>query len=416
MARTNWSGNYTYRASRLHRPTTIEQAQEIVAHAERIRVMGSRHTFTSIADSSELLGLDAIPLQVEPAHDHTSVTVSAGVRYGELAAVLGQHRLALANMASLPHISVAGAVATATHGSGDANGNLATAVSGLEMITSDGAILKVVRGDPAFDGMVVALGSLGAVTCLTLDVEPAFDVRQRVYEGLAWDALFTRFDEIMAAGYSVSVFTRWGNRLDQVWVKRRTGGGPEPDTLLGAVAASENRNPIPGFGPENSTPQMGLSGPWSERLPHFRLGFTPSTGNEIQSEYLIPRPNAVAAIRAVRGLGEQIRPLLQISEIRTIAADRLWMSPQYGVDTVGIHFTWHRRQKAVERVLAELEAALLPLGARPHWGKLFLARAGEIAPLYTRLSDFRSLAERLDPRGAFRNSWLEEHVLGSGSQ
>jgi xylitol oxidase len=284
------------------------------------------------------------------------------------------------------------------------------------MITSNGAILQVVRGDPGFDGMVVALGSLGAVTRLTLDVEPAFEVRQRVYEGLTWDALFMHFDEITEAGYSVSVFTLWGHGLGQVWVKSRTAGGSQPDTLFGAVAASQNRNPIPGFPPENSTPQMGLSGPWSERLPHFRLGFTPSTGNEIQSEYLVPRPNAIAAIRAVQALGEQIRPLLQISEIRTIAADRLWMSPQFGADTVGIHFTWHRRQRAVERVLAELEAALLPLGARPHWGKLFLARADEIAPLYRRLSDFRSLIERLDPRGAFRNAWLEERVLGTGSQ
>jgi alditol oxidase len=323
--------------------------------------------------------------------------------------------VALANLGSLPHISVAGAVATATHGSGDANGNLATAVAGLELVPPSGEVLTASRGDADFDGLVVALGALGAVTRVTLDVEPAYQVRQRVFEGLAWDALLGNFDEVTAVGYSVSVFTRWGEAVDQVWVKRRVTGAPEPadgGELFGAVAATVDRHPILGIDPVNCTPQLGVPGPWSDRLPHFRMGFMPSAGEELQSEYLLPRRHATAAIEALRHRAGAIRPVLQVSEVRTVAADRLWLSPQYGQDTVALHFTWTPEQDAVERVLADVEAALAPFAARPHWGKVFLADAAVIAGLYQRLPDFVRLTERLDPRGAFGNAWLDAHVLG----
>lgn len=411
MARTNWAGNYTYAAKTLHRPRSVEEAQEIVARADRIRVLGSGHSFTSIADAQELLSLDRLPEECAIDRETNTVRVSSNIRYGELCEVLGGAGLALGNLASLPHISVAGAVATATHGSGQGNRNLSAAVSALELITSSGEIVTSGRGDPAFDGTVVGLGALGAAVRVTLDLEPAFGVGQRVFEGLEWHALFEHFDEIMAAGYSVSVFTLWGERLHQVWVKSRVSE-PEPESLFGAVTATENRNPIPGMDPHNCTPQLGVPGPWSDRLPHFRMGFTPSAGAEIQSEYLVPRRHALAAIEAVRELGEVIRPLLQIGEIRAIAADSLWMSPQYGQDTVGIHFTWRREQAAVARALVQIEAALRPYEARPHWGKLFLADASEIERRYERLPDFRALRERLDERDAFRNAWLDRHVLG----
>jgi xylitol oxidase len=409
----NWAGNHTYRARKLHRPSTIEQVQEIVADAPAVRVLGSRHSFSDIADSSELLTLEALPKNVVFDHATNTVSLNAALKYGELVDVLNAEGVALHNLASLPHISVAGAVATATHGSGQTNGNLATAVAGLELVTSGGEIIEVSRGGPDFDGLVVGLGALGAVTRITLDVEPAYEVRQRVFEDLSWEALFENFDEIVSCGYSVSVFTRWAKSVDQVWVKSRVSDEPErvEGELFGAIAAAVDRHPILGLDASPCTPQLGVPGSWADRLPHFRMGFTPSSGEELQSEYLFPRRYAVEAIEAVRALAERIRPILQVSEIRTVAADRLWMSMNYGEDTVGIHFTWKPEPAAVEDVLVRLEAALAPFEARPHWGKLFDAEAAAIAPLYERLPDFVRLADRLDPRGAFRNSWLKTRVL-----
>ena len=415
MVASNWAGNYEYRAQRLHRPVTLEQVQEIVAAARHVRVLGSRHSFNAIADSTELISLDGLPPDIAIDHAAGTVGCAAGVRYGELAQALAVEGRALHNLASLPHISVAGAVATATHGSGDANGNLATAVAGLELVTSGGEVLTLERGAEDFDGVVVGLGALGAVTRLTLDVEPAYEVRQRVFEGLEWDALYANFDVIMTSGYSVSVFTRWGEAAGQVWVKSRVSDEVDAERveLFGARAATLDRHPIPGVDPVNCTSQLGVPGPWSDRLPHFRMGFTPSNGDELQSELLVSREHAMAAIATVRQLADIIRPLLQVCEIRTIASDGLWMSPQYWRDSVGIHFTWRPHQAAVQRALALIETALAPFDARPHWGKLFVAEAASVAPLYPRHVDFARLVDRLDPRQAFRNAWLERHVLGA---
>jgi xylitol oxidase len=415
MELTNWGGGYVYRAGIVHEPATLEQVQELVASRPRVRVLGSRHSFTDIADSAELLTLSNLPSELEVDHPARTVSFTPSLTYGELVARLGAERMALANLASLLHISVGGAVATATHGSGDHNGNLATAVSAVELVSSDGELRRLRRGDPDFEGAVVGLGALGAVTRITLDLEPAYVVRQHVFEGLSWDVLFEHFDEITESAYSVSLFTRWGAGIDQAWLKTRAGDRLDRGaaSLFGGSAATVDRHPLPGLDPVNCTPQLGRPGPWSDRLPHFRLGFTPSSGAEIQSEYLVARPCATAAIAAVRACSAAIAPALQASEIRTVAADELWMSPQYRQDTVGIHFTWRPEPTAVRHALVEIEAALAPFAARPHWGKLFLADHRTIASLYERQADFAALVARLDPRGAFRNDWLDKHVLGA---
>ena len=385
-----------------------------------MHVLGSRHSFNGIADAADLISLEALhseealPAGVHVDHGAQTVSFGAGLKYGELVERLNDEGLALHNLASLPHISVAGAVATATHGSGVRNGSLATAVAAVQLLTSDGKLLELSRGDADFDGVVVGLGALGVVTRLTLDVQPAFEVRQRVFEGLSFDSLCEHFEEIASLGYSVSVFTDWSDTVDQVWVKSRAD---EPDLsdgdLFGAAPATVDRHVIRGLDPTPCTPQLGRPGPWSDRLPHFRMGFTPSAGEELQSEYLLPRRHAAEALAAVRSLGDAIRPLLLVAEVRTVAADRQWMSMSYGEDAVALHFTWKPRQEAVEAVLRDLESALAPFGARPHWGKVFTGGAADIAPLYERHADFVGLVERLDPRGAFRNTWLEERVLGT---
>jgi xylitol oxidase len=386
MSETNWAGNRQYRAGRIQRPGSLDELREILAGAERIRVLGSRHSFNAIADGEQLVSLAGLPAEVVVEGD--AVSFNGALTYGELAVELARHGLALHNLASLPHISVAGAIATATHGSGDGNGNLATAVRALELVTSSGEVVTLRRGDADFDGAVVGLGALGAVTRVTLDVEPAYEIRQRVFEGLPWETLAEHFDAITGAGYSVSVFTRWGATVDAVWVKDREDVGE----LFDARPATLDRHPIIGLDPVNATRQLGVPGPWADRLPHFRMGFTPSNGEELQSEYLLPREHAVQAFEAVRGLADRIVGLLQVTEIRTVAADHLWMSPQYERDTVGLHFTWVRDQDAVERVLAELEPALAEFGARPHWGKLFLT-----APRYPRGDDFLGPVRALRP-------------------
>jgi xylitol oxidase len=348
--------------------------------------------------------------------DRGALTVTCGgaTRYGELAIALEREGLALANLASLPHIGVAGAVATATHGSGTRNGNLATAVSAVELVTSDGSILTLGRGDPDFDGAVVSLGALGVLTRVTLQAEAFYEVRQQVFGPLPWETLYEHLEEIMGAGYSVSVFTMWGEHAGHVWVKTRVGDGELGDELFGAAAATHDRHPIDGIDPVHATAQLGIPGPWFDRLPHFRMGFTPSSGAEIQSEYIVARHHALEAIRAVQSISHIVMPLLQVSEIRAVAADSLWLSPQYDQDTLAIHFTWEREPGAVWQALADVERVLDPFAARPHWGKLFRADANTIAGRYERLPDFCALCERLDPRGAFRNEWLERHVFGVG--
>jgi alditol oxidase len=368
---TNWGGGYIYCAGSVHEPATLEQVQELVASRPRLRVLGSRHSFTDIGDSAELLTLRKLPSEVEVDRVGRTVSFTANLTYGELIGRLNAEHMALANLASLPHISAGGAVATATHGSGDRNGNLATAVSAIDLVTSDGELRHLRRGDHDFEGAVVSFGALGAVTRITLDLEPAYEIRQHVFEGLSWESLFEHFDEITSSGYSVSVFTRWGASVDQVWLKTRAAGPLDGGaaSLFGASPATADRHPILGLDPVSCTPQLGRAGPWSDRLPHFRLGFTPSSGAEIQSEYLVPRPHAVAAIEAVRARFATIAPLVQVSEIRTVAADELWMSPQARQDTIGIHFTWRLEPTAVQRALVDVEAALNPFGARPHWGE-----------------------------------------------
>ena len=417
----NWAGNYTYKAARLHRPETREQLQEVVRRCRTVKALGTRHSFNHIADTAEDLVSLAHLNQVRALdRERRTVTVEAGVRYGDLARFLHREGFALHNLASLPHISVAGACATATHGSGDGNANLASAVRALEMVTADGELATLSRAQDGetFLGAVVGLGGLGVVTQLTLDVEPAFVVRQDVYENLTLAQLEENFDAVTSSAYSVSLFTDWRNaRFNQVWRKRRVTsdadeGLAEPE-WFGATRATRALHPIGEISPENCTDQMGVPGPWHERLPHFRLEYTPSSGEELQTEYLLPRLNALAALRAVDGLREQVAPVLQISEVRTVAADDLWLSPCYRQACVAIHFTWKKDWAAVRNVLPLLEEQLAPLGGRPHWGKLFTLPPARLQPLYEKLPDFQQLLRAYDPHGKFRNAFLNTYLHDS---
>jgi alditol oxidase len=419
----NWARNVVFSTGRLERPSSVGELQGLVSSSERVRAFGSGHSFNRIADTTGvLISTAGLPAVMDIDRDRATVRVAAGVRYGDLARHLHAAGYALRNLGSLPHISVGGACATATHGSGDGNGNLATAVSALELVTAGGDLVRLTRSADGgeFPGAVVGLGGLGIVTTLELEIIPAFEVRQYVYEDIPAGHVAGHFEEIMSSGYSVSVFTDWRGPGDMVWQKQRAGspsgaggsghGGGAPEWLGGRLADGP-RNPVPGMPAANATEQLGVPGPWHERLPHFRLAFTPSSGEELQSEHLVPREAAVPAMQAVAALGDRIAPVLQVSEIRTIAADDLWMSMSYQRDTMAMHFTWVKDEPAVVPVVAAIEDALAPFGARPHWGKVFTAPPETVKGLYPRWDDFRSLLRRYDPAGKFRNEFMNRYFL-----
>ena len=419
----NWARNVVFGSKELRSPSSVAELQQIVRGSDRVRALGSAHSFNRIADTTGVLvSTSSLPPLVEVLPDGTAVRVGGGVRYGELAQQLWAASYALRNLGSLPHISVAGACSTGTHGSGNANQSLAASVTALDMVTADGGLARLARGSPDFAGAVVGLGSLGIVTTMELEIVPAFEVRQFVYEDLPFGRIVSHFDQIFSSGYSVSAFTDWrgdpGN--NRVWQKQRipedSGDWPGDGTSgaadgaaewLGGRLADGPRNPVPGMAPDNATEQLGIPGPWQERLPHFRLAFTPSSGEELQTEYLLPRELAGAAIEALAALGDRIAPVLQIGEIRTVAADDLWLSMASGRDSVAFHFTWIQDDAAVTPVVAAIEAVLAPFAARPHWGKVFGVAPETVAGLYPRWDDFAALLPRYDPAGKFRNEFID---------
>ncbi|MGY3567283.1 D-arabinono-1,4-lactone oxidase [Sinomonas sp. RB5] len=420
----NWAGNLEYAAASVVRPGSVEELAEFLASAaqrgERVKALGSRHCFNDVADTGGAhIVLDRIPGGIEVDAARRVVRVPAGTTYGALGTALEREGWALHNMASLPHISVGGAVQTGTHGSGITSPALASAVRAIELVRASGELSRLEAGaGEEFLGSVVGLGALGIVTALELAIEPSYLVRQQVFEGLPWEAVLADFDAVAGDGYSVSLFTDYaGDTVAQAWRKVRVGAGEEgsggaaPSSFFGATPAQRPRHPLPEMDAGNCTQQLDVPGPWLERLPHFRHEFTPSAGDELQTEYLLPRARAAEALSAVRALAARLAPLLYVSEVRTVAADEFWLSPSYRQDSVALHFTWRPLQREVEAFLPELEAALTPFGARPHWGKLFAAPAASIAPLYPRFEDFRGLAAQRDPDGVFRNAYLDR-LLG----
>ncbi len=414
----NWAGNFTYSSTKIDFPKSVEEVRQLVSKYSQFKVLGTKHCFNTIADSrDQFISLKEMNQVVELNEKDHTVTVGGGMNYGQLCPLLEAKGYALHNLASLPHISVAGACATATHGSGLKNGNLSTAVSALEIINAQGDVINLsrIKDSEKFLAAVVNLGALGVVTKVTLDIQPSFAVRQDVYEGLPMEQLKKHFEEIEAGGYSVSLFTDWQSEsINEVWVKNKVEAGKTfktPSDYFGARAAIKNLHPIADLSAENCTEQMGAAGPWFQRLPHFKMGFTPSSGKELQSEYFVPRHLAVDAIQAVARLGKQIGPYLMITEIRTIDADNLWMSPCYHQPSVAIHFTWKQEIPAVNILLPIIEKALEPFNAKPHWGKLFTISPARLNLLYKRMNDFRDLVQSFDSKGKFRNEFLNKNIF-----
>ena len=448
MTLRNWSENIRFASAPVHEPRSVEELQEIVRASRKVRVLGARHSFNDAAaidaqvdvdgtqevdedSSGAYISLEQLNAPLEFDRERGTVTCNGGITYGELCTLMHGEGVALHNTASLPHITVAGACSTATHGSGDGNGNLSTAVVGLELVTADGELksLTLDEDGEVFEGSVVALGGLGVVTRMTLAMEPAYAMQQYVYEDLPSTELYQHFDEIMSGAYSVSLFPDWQDGVvNQVWFKHRTGllgkgsgqGATEldavdlglPSEVYGARAASTHVHPVPDLSAEGLTLQMGIPGAWHDRLHHFQIDSTPASGDELQTEYFVPRTHAVPALQAVEGLRERFRSMLWISEIRSVAADRLWLSQSYGTPTIGIHFSWRKNWPVVREVMPLVEEALAPFEVRPHWGKLFSISPKQVQAAYPRMDDFRKLQQSTDPEGKFRNGYLDRFVFG----
>ncbi|GAB3644926.1 FAD-binding oxidoreductase [Glycomyces tarimensis] len=417
-ALTNWAGNIAFDPERFEPVASLDQAREVVAAASRLRVLGSGHSFNTIADSKAvLLSLSGIEPEVAIDAEAKLVRASAWITYARLGQAVHEAGFALHNFASLPHISVAGSIATGTHGSGNRNGNLGTTVAALEFIGPDGQTRTVRRGEPDFDGSVVHLGALGVVTAVTLDLLPSYQMRQYVYDRLPFDAAVANLDELTSSAYSTSMFTVWGaDPSFDLWVKERVSDQTQPfpaPNRFGASLADGPRHPIPGVDPAASTEQQGRTGPAHERLPHFRPEFTPSTGAELQSEYLVDRSDGPAALEALRGISERLASVVQVCEVRTMAGDDLWLSPAYGRDTVAFHFTWVSDYESVQPVMGLVEEALNRFDARPHWGKLFTIPIPEVRSYYPRMGEFQKLRDRVDPDEKFANDFCAEVLGGS---
>jgi xylitol oxidase len=415
---TNWAGNVAYSGTGLHRPGTIAEVRRLVRENDNVKALGGRHSFSTIADTrGAMVLLERFDTVADVDRGAGTVEVGAGIKYAQLCPQLLRQGFTVANLASLPHIAVVGACATATHGSG--TGNLATQVAALELVDGRGEVVRLsaaANGDD-FRGAVVGLGAIGVVTKVTLRVVPAFEVRQWVWENMPLAQFTAHFDDIMSAGYSVSAFTTWrDNRVSEVWVKRRASDGDwDPGRRwFGASPAPRDRHPIVAMDPRACTPQMGKAGPAWERLPHFRSDFPPSSrGRERHSEYFLRRRDAVAAIQALYGIGAQIARALQISEIRTVSEDSLWMSTAQGRDSVALHFTWTDNDPDVAAAIPIVENALERFGPRPHWGKMHARTPSQLAAQYDRIGDFRDLCRRHDPDGKFLNEYLRRFVFAS---
>jgi xylitol oxidase len=405
----NWSGTYTFTAREVIPARTVDDVRRAVAAGGRVRAVGTRHSFHDLADNGATL-IDVTGIAPDPVLDDAArtVTVGAGTSYGALATWLTGQGQALGNLGSLPHISVGGATATGTHGSGTGNQVLSAAIAGLDYVDACGDFRHADRADQGFGGLAVGLGAFGVVTRVTLDVVPGYLIRQDAYLDLPWDRALAELDAIMSAAYSVSLFTVWSGRaLESAWVKRRVGeaGDTVPDEFFGARRAT---GPVRlAEAPADNITPLGVAGPWAHGLPHFRLDSTPSNGDEIQSEYFVDRADGAAALEAVRRLAPKITPLLHVSEIRATAADQLWLSGSYDRQTLAIHFTWRNMPAEVDAVLPEVEEALAPHRARPHWGKVNHIAPAQLARLYPRFADASAQFERLDPDGRFSNARLE---------
>ena len=418
VARQNWATNIQFQADAFVMPETIEQLQVAVHRATQVKVVGAGHSFNQIADTTgTLVSLARLPKQLDIDPVNQTATISGGMTYNEIAPALHEAGFGLPNLSSTPHVTVIGACMTATHGSGNGNKVLADCVSAVEIVTADGELVRLSRAanGEKFPGMVVSLGALGVVARLTLDLVPTYFMQHEYYRQLPLDQLLTYFDAMAGSGYSVSLGSRWQSDVAElVLVRRHLPNGhalPVPADFFGAAPATTDL--FDGYQQGVITyAGNGIPGPWYERLPFFNVRSTIRGENERQSEYFVHRDHTVDALAAVRAIGPRMANIIKVCEIRTIAADDIWLSPAYEQDSLAIHFSWVGKDVEIMELLPTLEQALAPFAPRPHWGKMFTMAPEVLQAGFPKMDDFRALVEAFDPAGNFRNQFIEKYVMG----
>ncbi|MGI9613109.1 MAG: FAD-binding protein [Acidimicrobiales bacterium] len=410
----NWSLNIDFNAAAVHEPTTIDELQSIVARAPKAKALGSAHSFNTIADTGgDMISMAGLDRVIGVDREAKTVTVEGGISYGALGPLLHSEGSALRNLASQPQFTIAGACATATHGSGDGNRGLATQVVSVDLITGTGDLVTIDDDDEDFAAVAVGLGAFGAIARATLAVTETYDVAQELHLDLPLSNAIDHLDEIFASAYSVSYFTDFrSNTINQLWRKHHLEPGdgrlPQtPDRYFGATRAAEKLAPSGAKDADRVTDQLLESGPWFERLPHGRFDVPLEPGSQLQSEYFVEREDGPAALAALAELGPVMSPVMVMGEVRTVAGDELWLSP-YPTDSLALHLSWTTDWAAVRPVLREVEAALAPFAPRPHWGKLYEMESSSIVERYPRFGDWAAAVERLDPAGVFRNPFLDD--------
>jgi xylitol oxidase len=403
----NWGGNLDYGPGKILAPESLAELSEII-RSGKVRPIGTKHSFSNLVIGEGQL-VSAAGLSFEPVIDqkNSTVTVPAATKYGELAVFLEEEGYALKNMGSLPHISIAGSAATGTHGSGDKNQILSSSLVSFSYLDANGVIVTLNRSSKNFEACRVGLGAYGLWVNLTLAIVQSYQMRQDVFRNLPWELFLEDPAKLTAAGYSVSLFTKWGSdTIDQTWVKSRSHDSAPPIEIAGIKPDSTSMPELmPGVG-DNLTQQGGEEGAWLDRLPHFRFDATPSAGNEIQTEYFFERKNIVGAIKAIQTIASEINPTLLISEIRTIAQDAAWLSPMLRGDSVAVHFTWVNDAAAVAKAVALVEKATAEFKPIPHWGKVHGFSAEKLREVHPKLDRAKALFDSLDPQGVFSTDYL----------
>ena len=430
----NWAKTVYYNHT-IHYPKTVEEIQHILQYHAKIRVLGSMHSFNNITKLPQEFNGVYISMsnmnQVIKCCRGERVTIQPGITFGELGEYLHERNFGFHNMASLPHITVGGAISTGTHGAGVFNGNLASHVMQVKLISADGKLRTYRIGqDPEFQHIPVSFGLAGIIVEIELDIVPDYDIQQCIYENLPFNTIKkSDYKTAFSSAYSFSIFTQWKNRkFTSIWAKyrlRKGRNGNEESIMIDCpdmnkIKPSSNKvHPLPGG--DTSFVSGGIGKNYKEPgyvgLPHFLMEGVPSQGEELQSEYFVSSHMFDVVIEVLFHHFEEnpkLYDLLYVSEMRFVAGDKLTLSPQHVLgSSIGFHFTWKKEFDQVVDALKGIENVLKPYNALPHMGKLFTMTGRELEGKYGQrnLRAFQSFVAPLDPLKKFVNPFLQNLIL-----